>query len=282
MDLFDRFLQERTFLKGVSPETLRYYRWVHRAFSPILANPTKDGMMECVQKLLADGVSPTSVNTYLRGFKAYVRWLHQEGYLRDLFRVEFLRTETKILAIFSTEHVRRLILYRPTLKTEKRSQAIALLILDTGLRIGETLGLRKDAVDFENMLLEVRGKGNRVRKVPFSVECRKVLFKTCNRHEYDLVFCTRDGNPITQRNFLRDFKILAAKVGITGVRVSAHTLRHGFAVNFLTSGGDVYLLSRILGHTSVKTTEVYLRSLGIEALQQAQARTSLLRMGGRR
>ena len=46
MDLFDRFLQERTYLKNVSPETLRYYRWVKRAFQPILANPTKFGMLE--------------------------------------------------------------------------------------------------------------------------------------------------------------------------------------------------------------------------------------------
>jgi hypothetical protein len=45
MDPFDRFLQERTYLKGVSPETLRYYRWVRRAFLPILANPTKAGML---------------------------------------------------------------------------------------------------------------------------------------------------------------------------------------------------------------------------------------------
>jgi site-specific recombinase XerD len=279
MDLFDSFLQERKYLKGVSPATLRYYRWVRRAFSPILAEPTKEGMLKGIQKLLADGVSPTSVNTYLRGFKAYVRWLHQEGHLLELFRVEFLRTETKILTTFSADQVRKLILYRPTFKNDKRSQAIALLILDTGLRIGEALGLRKDAVDFDNMLLQVRGKGNRVRKVPFSLECRKVLFKTCSQHRYDLVFCTRDGNAMSQTNFLRDFKTLAAKLGITGVRVSPHTLRHSFAVNFLTSGGDIYLLSRILGHTSVKTTEVYLRSLGVGALQEAQARTTLLRVG---
>jgi hypothetical protein len=38
MDLFDRFLQERTYLRGVSPETLRYYRWVRRAFALILAS----------------------------------------------------------------------------------------------------------------------------------------------------------------------------------------------------------------------------------------------------
>ena len=68
MDLFDRFLQERTYLKNVSPETLRHYKWVRRALQTILQQPTKDGMLDCVQKLLADGISPTSVNTYLRGF----------------------------------------------------------------------------------------------------------------------------------------------------------------------------------------------------------------------
>lgn len=85
MELFDRFLQERTYLKVASPETLRYYRWVRRAFQPILAEPTKGRMLDTVQKLLASGVSPTSVNTYLRGFKAYIRWLHEEGLLKEIF-----------------------------------------------------------------------------------------------------------------------------------------------------------------------------------------------------
>lgn len=276
MDLFDRFLQERTYLKGVSPETLRYYRWVRRAFSLILQQPTKAGMLDCITKLLADGVSPTSVNTYLRGLKAYVRWLHEEGDLKDLFRVQFLKTEVKVLETLSVEHIKRLITHRPTGQNECRAHAVSLLILDTGLRIKETLGLTKSQVDFDNMLLKVKGKGNRIRMVPFSVECRKVLFKACNRLKFDLVFCTRNGTTVTQRNFLRDFKLLGNKLGIHGVRLSPHTLRHTFAVSFLRNGGDIYMLSRILGHSSVKTTEVYLKSLGVEALQEAQARTSLL------
>lgn len=74
LDLFHRFPQERTYVRNVSPETLRYYRWVRRAFEPILPNPTKDGTMDRIQGLLAKGVSPASVNAWLRG-KAYVRWL---------------------------------------------------------------------------------------------------------------------------------------------------------------------------------------------------------------
>jgi len=54
VELLGRFLQERTYFKGVSPETLRYYRWVRRAFSSILAQPTKAGMlMEQIQRLRA-------------------------------------------------------------------------------------------------------------------------------------------------------------------------------------------------------------------------------------
>ena len=90
------------------------------------------------------------------------------------------------------------------------------------------------------------------------------------------MFSTRNGTLVTPRNFLRDFKILGRKLAIRGVRLSPHTLRHTFAVNFLQSGGDIYMLARILGHSSVRTTEVYLKSLGIEALQKVQARTSLL------
>jgi site-specific recombinase XerD len=122
-------------------------------------------------------------------------------------------------------------------------------------------------VDFDNMLLKVKGKDNKLRLVPNSPECRKVLFRAANRHEFDLIFATRNGTLVTPRNFLRDFKLLGGKRAILGVRLSPHTLRHTFAINFLQSGGDIYMLSRILGHSSVKTTEVYLKSLGVEALQ---------------
>ena len=58
MELFDRFLQERTYCKGVSSDTLASYRNVRRAFQTILAEPTKQGMLESIQGLLAGGVSP--------------------------------------------------------------------------------------------------------------------------------------------------------------------------------------------------------------------------------
>jgi len=54
------------------------------------------------------------------------------------------------------------------------------------------------------------------------------------------------------RNYYRDMKTFCVKRGIEGVRISPHTFRHYFAIQFLRNGGDIYVLSRILGHYSVR------------------------------
>jgi integrase/recombinase XerD len=278
MDLFDRFLQERTYLKGVSPETLRYYRCVEGAFQSILANPTKSGMLDRIQALRAKGLSPTSVNTYLRGFKAYIRWLHQEGQLTDVFKVQFLRTESKVLATLDPEQMTRLIGFKPKGINQTRTHTAALLMLDGGYRISELLGLSFEGCDFDNLLVKVRGKGNKHRLVPMSVDMRKVLYRYAVKHSGAgrLMFGTRNNTLVTVRNFERDFKAIGGKLGITGVRFSPHTLRHTFAVQYLRAGGNLFYLSKILGHSSVTTTQKYLQSVGVDDLKAVHDRFSPL------
>jgi integrase/recombinase XerD len=103
--------------------------------------------------------------------------MHEEGLLKELFRVQFLKTEQKILATLSKDDVKRLILHRPTRQNDRRAQAVSLLILDTGLRIREVLGLTKAQVDFDNMLLKVKGKGNKFRLVPFALSAGRCCSK---------------------------------------------------------------------------------------------------------
>jgi integrase/recombinase XerD len=283
MELFDRFVQERTYLKGVSPATIRYYGCLRRTFQTILTEPTKAGMLGLVQKLLADGMSPVSVNTYLRGFKAYVRWLHAEGYLKEPLPITFLKTEQKVLATLTADQIQKIIRHVPKGVNARRIHTFVLLVLDTGLRLSEALSLTRDVVDLDNLVIKVRGKGGKHRLVPFSLECRRVLFRYLSRQDSALVFCTRTGTGLTERNTGRDMKELGRKIAITGVRFSPHTLRHTFAVTFLRNGGDIYVLSRILGHSNITTTTVYLRSLGIEALSSAHQKFSplaVMRRGG--
>jgi site-specific recombinase XerD len=140
----------------------------------------------------------------------------------------------------------------------------------------------EDDVDFDNLIIKVKGKGGKHRLVPMSLELRKVLFRWRQKsldhlsHHSGLMFPTKYGTQLRARDSLRDFKKLCRKLRITGVRCSPHTLRHTFAVNYLRAGGNLFYLSKILGHSSVKTTERYLQSLQVEDLQAVHDRLSLL------
>jgi integrase/recombinase XerD len=113
-----------------------------------------------------------------------------------------------------------------------------------------------------------------------SVELRKVIFRWYQKrsavnHYPTVAFCAKQGTQLSARNFLRDFKELCGKLGITGIRCSPHTLRHTFAVGCLRAGGNLFYLSKILEHSSVTTTQRYLQSLEIEDLQAVHSRLSL-------
>jgi site-specific recombinase XerD len=140
------FPQETTYLKGISPDTIRYYDCVRRTLATILSEPTKAGMLACVQKPLADGVSPISVNSYLPGFRAYVNWLHQEGHLKELFKVQLLKTQHTVVATLNTDQVNRILRCSPKGVNERRIHTFCVLLLDTGLRLSEVLSLTRDAI----------------------------------------------------------------------------------------------------------------------------------------
>jgi integrase/recombinase XerD len=84
---------------------------------------------------------------------------------------------------------------------------------------------------------------------------------------------------LTVRNFQRDLSAFGQRLAISGVRLSPHTLRHTFAVSYLRAGGNLYYLQRILGPSSITTTERYLRSLGVADLQKVHNGLSLLSNG---
>ncbi|HEY1759488.1 MAG TPA: tyrosine-type recombinase/integrase [Bryobacteraceae bacterium] len=273
--LKEQFIMERRYLKNVSAKTVAWYEHSFKAFEGALDNRTT--MVARITELRQRGVAAVSVNTYLRCINAYFRWLHEE-HKHELLRLPKLKEEQKVLATFSPQHVTALTHHRPKGRNAVRAWMISLVMLDCGLRASEALGLRRQDLDFENLVVRVHGKGNKERLLPMSIELRKHLLRyTRERDGY--IFSTRTGTVVTVRNFQRDLNELCQRLGISGVRTSPHTLRHTFAAGYLRNGGNLYYLSKILGHTSVKTTERYLQSLGIEDLKAVHERFSLLAAG---
>ena len=166
--------------------------------------------------------------------------------------------------------------WKPRVFSEHRLHALIALLLDSGLRFAEALELTRDKIDMDNLLIKVKGKGEKHRIVPMSFELRRVLHRWLSKHRHALVFPSLQGGTLNERNVRRALKVLGKQLRIADVRVSFHTFRHTFAVSYLRAGGNLFYLSRILGYSSVTTTEKYLQSLAIEDLQAVHDRLSLL------
>jgi integrase/recombinase XerD len=116
----------------------------------------------------------------------------------------------------------------------------------------------------------VLGKGNKERLVPVSLACRKHLWHQLRAVAPNgWIFATRSGARLSYRNAHRDLTLLCRAAGVQHRQTNPHAFRHCFAVTYIRRGGDIYRLSRLLGHASISTTQIYLRSMGIEHLREA-------------
>jgi site-specific recombinase XerD len=123
------------------------------------------------------GVKPISCNTHIKALNAFCRWLHEEQHLPHRLELSCLKVEKRILQTLTDEQIRALLAVPPKSFDQWRLHALISFLLDTGVRIDEALTLRTSDIDFDNLLLTVFGKGRKERRIPFSFELRKVLFR---------------------------------------------------------------------------------------------------------
>lgn len=274
-NLFEQFINERRYLRNLAETTLSGYREQFGVFKSLGAfeDLSKTSLQKAVLALRERGTSIGAINAYLRGVNCFLNWLHSEHNFEKL-SLKLLKGNKRVFRSLSDEDLRTIVRYKPTCYTEKRLHLQLLLLIDTGLRINESINLERNKIDFDNLLLSVIGKGNKERIVPFSYELRKVLFKYCKSHPFELLFSTKDGRKISYDNVLRDFYSLIRKLGIKPDG-AFHAFRRTFATNYVRNGGNPLVLQRLLGHTTLQQTNVYVK-LVTDDLQKEQHRTSLL------
>lgn len=151
---------------------------------------------------------------------------------------------------------------RPSLV--KRDHAIVQLLLQTGIKLGELTSLRLSDIRLrgngEGVLLVGGGNGNNCRRVPLnSLACaalRDYLRVRPPSTSTENLFLSQDGNCISKRTVQRLIRAYTQAAGLEDV--SAHVLRHTFAVSTLANTDDLALVSRLLGHRCMETTTKYL------------------------
>ena len=220
-------------------------------------------------------MSKTTINNYLRNIKVFFNYLYENHYIKEnpIRRVKQLPNERKPVDFISDDDFKKLISSLDMSKFhEYRDCTIIQLIIDTGMRIGETLLIKLEDVDMNRKsiyLLPENTKGKKGRTVFFSAEMEKYLkrwlqFKDRYR-DSEYLFCTNQGKPLSIANYETNFKAYSKRIGLNNAH--PHMLRNNFAKRFLMNGGDIYTLSRILGHSSVTVTEKAYLDLNDEDLR---------------
>jgi len=155
----------------------------------------------------------------------------------------------------------------------------------TGMRLDELLCLRADDIDVPARLIRVhRGrkgptKGGKLRWVPI-LDSVLPLFRrlALRRQRGELVFPGRDGRLRAQGSVRESFKLALRKAGLdTALRV--HDARHTFASHWVMNGGDIWRLSKVLGHGSVTVTERFYAHLRPEAFAEDYGRVRFVAPG---
>jgi integrase/recombinase XerC len=148
---------------------------------------------------------------------------------------------------------------------EMRDRALFELIYSSGLRCQEALDLRLRDIGFASNEIRAKGKGRKVRVVPVGAlalgalerylrEGRTQLVSDGAQEEH--VFVSRTGRPLSSSDVQRRLARYLAQAGAPA-GTSPHTLRHSFATHLLEGGADLRSIQELLGHSSLRTTQVY-------------------------
>ena len=148
-------------------------------------------------------------------------------------------------------------------------------MLDTGLRLSETVFLRYEDVHLEDRYVKVLGKGNKERIVAFGAVCLRALARYLHHYRVESAgpevrefFISIDGYAMTS-NALRSLtERVSHAAGVS--RLHPHLLRHTYATEFLLNGGDVFLLKQNLGHTTLAMVERYVHIASQKAALMSQ------------
>lgn len=208
-------------------------------------------------------LAPSTVGTYVSIIKAFFKWCFVEELLdvNPAARLSKPKTPYKVTPAFTPEHIEKMLAACDTeTRSGLRDYVILLVLLDTGMRVSELCKLRLS--DVHPRYVKVFGKGQKEREIGLHPEVGKALWKYIQKHrgsfgiEDDHVFLGERG-PLTPSGVQTMLKTVAKRAGVTGVRASPHTMRHTFSKQYLKQGGDIFKLSRELGHSSVQITEKY-------------------------
>ena len=275
-----RFLAAKM-VKGCTVNTIRLYgseigKILRKFSTPCTEITTDDIRVYIAYRISQDGISKVTANNELRYLRTFFGWLHDECLIskNPMVRIEVIKEDKKEKTAFSDMECERI---RNACRTEMET-AIIEVLLSTGCRVSELCQMRRD--EMQSGKIVVHGKGNKDRTVYLNARAEIALKKYLDMRNDDNPYIFPPGvnatgkgganrnmrwytNPALIGTGLRDKSGIEQTVRRIGKlakveNVHPHRFRRTCATFALRHGMPIELVSKMLGHTQIATTQIYL------------------------
>jgi len=206
----------------------------------------------------------STVRCYARIWKIFFNWCFQEELIdkNPVGRLKMPEPEKRVKSTFTPEQLQKM-LDTCDLGTDMgfRDYAILSLMVDAGLRLSEIVGLTVDDVYLD--YVKVYGKGRKEREVGLHPNVSKILWKYIEKYRHpsdksEKALFIGHGKLLGRFGIRDVVKRAKRRCGFENLELTPHVFRHTFAKEYMDRSGDITSLSRELGHSDIKITQVYL------------------------
>jgi integrase/recombinase XerD len=215
-----------------------------------------------------------SENNFRRYINGFFKWLKRKGMIPQEIRLDYKKQDKKIQPVPTDGQMKRL-LTKPNLNectyNHYACYIVVNIIASTGLRVGAIANIKKQDIDFDNSVIHIKKAKNRKENiVTINRKLKLVLKEFLATVEADCEYLIEDrdgkkfGEGCLSMNVIRYCRNC-------GVECSAHCIRRWFAVSFMKQGGSIYTLSKLLHHSDIQTTQLYLASCNVETFSDEMA-----------
>jgi len=211
--------------------------------------------------LIREEYSPASINSMLAALHAYLHFMKREDY-----KVKFLRVQRKIFRETNLELKRyeyQKLIDTARLQGKERLAILIETLGSTGIRVSEIQYLTVEAIIARRADISLKGK---VRTILISGKLAKKLMLYAKRNGifHGPIFLTKNGTNLSRKQIWAEMKALCKAAKVEAKKVFPHNLRHLFACIFYKACGDIVKLADVMGHSSIETTRIYLKTTGSE------------------
>lgn len=273
--LLEDFCHYAKYMRAVSPNTINRYKQQVSYFVEV----SKTSDISAINKKMvhsfflhgrvAKNWSAATYRTYYMTLIVFFRWCVEHEYMEENFVESMVlpKQEKSLPKALKKQEAFKLLEvvynYPYTHRyLRSRNHAIFSMFLYAGLRKNELLNLKLADVDIENFTIFVRkGKGNKDRIIPMSHTLAQSLDRYLTERKKQSKTCPEffTSSNRNQGFTVSGLKRLTTRIrSASGIDFTIHKLRHTFATLMVEGGCDIYSLSKIMGHSDIKTTTIYL------------------------